>query len=312
MKRFDHPTPTVKTGESAVAANVAERLEAAIRDSKSANTIRAYRAAWRKWGEWSAAHGARAMPARPDAVALFLAERAEERMSVASLRLAVAAIAAAHDAAGHANPCADRVVKTAMKGLVRQAAQAGASQKQAAALTVEAVEAVRDALSAAMDRHSRPAVRDMAIVSLMACAGLRRSEAAALDWSQVDAQPDGSGRLTVTRSKTDQEGDGAVVAVTSAAMRDLERWAEMQGQGREGSVFGLSGRQVSRRVAAVAMAAGLGEGFSGHSGRVGMAITMLRNQAPGAAIMRQGRWNSSRMVARYGRNETAGEALRYL
>ncbi|MYA87080.1 MAG: tyrosine-type recombinase/integrase, partial [Boseongicola sp. SB0662_bin_57] len=154
--------------------------------------------------------------------------------------------------------------------------------------------------------------RDMAIVSLLACTGLRRSEAAALDWSQVDAQPDGSGRLTVTRSKTDQEGEGAVVAITSVAMRDLERWAELQGRDRQGSVFGLSGRQVSRRVAAVAKAAGLGEGFSGHSGRVGMAVTMLRNQAPSATIMRQGRWNSERMIGRYGRNETAGEALRYL
>ncbi|MXX89546.1 MAG: tyrosine-type recombinase/integrase [Boseongicola sp. SB0677_bin_26] len=311
MKRFDHLTPTVKTGENAVAANVSERLEAAIRDSKSANTVRAYRASWRKWEEWSAAHGARVMPARPEAVALFVAERAEEGKSVASLRLAVAAIAAAHDAAGHANPCADRVVKTAMQGLVRQAAQAGASQKQAAALTAEAVEAIRGALNGAADGNPKVA-RDIAIVSLLACTGLRRSEAAALDWSQVGTEADGSGRLTVTRSKTDQEGDGAVVAVSRLAMRDLERWAELQGRDRQGPVFGLSGRQVSRRVAACAKAAGLGDGFSGHSGRVGMAITMLRNQAASATIMRQGRWNSERMISRYGRNETAGEALRYL
>ncbi|MYG28490.1 MAG: tyrosine-type recombinase/integrase [Boseongicola sp. SB0677_bin_26] len=249
------------------------------------------------------------MPAQPDAVALFLAKRAEEGMSVPSLRLAVAAIAAAHDAAGHANPCADRVVKTAMKGLVRQAAQEGPTQRQAAALTVDAVASIRHALG---DCGTPVKARDMAIVSLLACTGLRRSEAAALDWSQVGTEADGSGRLTVTRSKTDQEGEGAVVAVTSAAMRDLERWAELQGQGRTGSVFGLSGRQVSRRVADCAKAAGLGDGFSGHSGRVGMAITMLRNQAPSAAIMRQGRWNSERMISRYGRNETAGEALRYL
>ncbi|MYA86859.1 MAG: tyrosine-type recombinase/integrase [Boseongicola sp. SB0662_bin_57] len=311
MTQPEHPAPQVKGGGTAFAveSNVAERLEAAIRDSKAPATVRAYRAAWRKWGEWSAAHGARAMPARPDAVALFLAKRAEEGMSVASLRMAVAAIAAAHDAVGHANPCADRVVKTAMKGLVRQAAQAGASQKQAAALTVEAVAAIRHALG---DCGTPVKARDMAIVSLMACTGLRRSEAAALDWSHMEGQPDGSGRLAIDRSKTDQEGEGAVVAITSVAMRDLERWAELQGRDRQGSVFGLSGRQVSRRVAAVAKAAGLGEGFSGHSGRVGMAVTMLRKQAPSATIMRQGRWNSERMIGRYGRNETAGEALRYL
>ena len=31
-----------------------------------------------------------------------------------------------------------------------------------------------------------------------------------------------------------------------------------------------------------------------------------------AAVMRQGRWQSVRMVASYTRNEAAGEALRYL
>ena len=56
----------------------------------------------------------------------------------------------------------------------------------------------------------------------------------------------------------------------------------------------------------------LGEGFSGHSRRVGMAQRMTRNGAPATAVMRQGRWSTSRMVARYTRNETAWEALRYL
>ena len=59
-------------------------------------------------------------------------------------------------------------------------------------------------------------------------------------------------------------------------------------------------------------AAGLGDGFSGHSGRVGMALRMTRNGAPAAALMRPGRWSSSGMIARYTRGERAAEALRYL
>jgi len=42
-----------------------------------------------------------------------------------------------------------------------------------------------------------------------------------------------------------------------------------------------------------------------------MAQRMTRNGAPAAAVMRQGRW-TTRMVARYTRNVTAAEALRYL
>ena len=49
-----------------------------------------------------------------------------------------------------------------------------------------------------------------------------------------------------------------------------------EGASAEDPVFGLSGRQVGRRGAAAARAAGLGEGFSGHSGRVGLAADLSR------------------------------------
>ena len=149
----------------------------------------------------------------------------------------------------------------------------------------------------------------MAIVSTIADAGLRRSEAAALVWADVEAQPDGSGRVTIRRSKIDLTADGAVVAITPAAMAALERLAGFAGRDPQAPVFGISDRQIARRVA---KAAGRGRGFSGHSGRVGMAQRMTRNQAPAAAVMRQGRWASTRIVARYTRNEAAAEALRYL
>ena len=65
-------------------------------------------------------------------------------------------------------------------------------------------------------------------------------------------------------------------------------------------------------VKAAAQAAGLGEGSSGHSGRVGLARRMARAGAPDSAIMRQGRWSSSTMVAKYTLGESAGDAARWL
>ena len=50
----------------------------------------------------------------------------------------------------------------------------------------------------------------------------------------------------------------------------------------------------------------MGEGFSGHSGRVGLARRMARAGAPDSAILRQGRWSSSAMVARYTRATPPG------
>ena len=147
-------------------------------------------------------------------------------------------------------------------------------------------------------------------MAVLSDAGLRRSEAAAFTWGDVQRWEDGSGRITVIRSKTDAEAQGAVVAVTPAAMQALSTIRPV-GVGDEVRVFGLSESQIARRVKAIARAAGLSdwEFFSGHSGRVGMA----QNGAPTHEVERQGRWKQGGgMVGRYTRNESAGSTLRYL
>ena len=63
-------------------------------------------------------------------------------------------------------------------------------------------------------------------------------------------------------------------------------------------LFGLrSGRAVSNRIAAMARAAGLGNGFSGHSPRVGMAQDLAANGASTTELMGAGRWTACRMPA---------------
>ena len=122
---------------------------------------------------------------------------------------------------------------------------------------------------------------DLALVVVLSDAGLRRSEAAALTWGDMQRWDDGSGRITVIRSKTDVEAAGAVVAITLAAMEALDA-IRPAGVGGEVKVFGLSESQIARRVKAVAKAAGLAdwEFFSGHSGRVGMARRMAQTARP--------------------------------
>jgi len=65
-------------------------------------------------------------------------------------------------------------------------------------------------------------------------------------------------------------------------------------------------------VGAVAEAAGLGPGFTGHSGRVGMAQAITAAGAPVAVVARQGRWSTERMVLHSTRAQAAGDALPYL
>ena len=295
---------------------VANALESVL----AGNTRRVYGAQWRLFTDWCDSVVLRSMPAEPLTVARYLAVRAGDGASIATLRLATSAIAKVHEWAGHESPGRDRGVREALKGWGRRLAR---PQRQAGALTADVLAVIR--LTApkprprgrgleTLEQAAQCARFDLALVAVLSDGGLRRSEAAALTWGDAQRWDDGSGRITVVRSKTDAEAQGAVVAITPAAMRALDA-IRPAGVGGGQKVFGLSESQIARRVKAVARAAGLAdwEFFSGHRGRVGMARRMAQNGAPTQEIERQGRWKQGGgMVGRYTRGETAGSALRYL
>ena len=106
------------------------------------------------------------------------------------------------------------------------------------------------------------------MVPIISDAGLRRSEAAALAWGDIQRWDDGSGPITVVRQDR-LKVQGAVVAVTSAAMEPPDAIRLIRTDNGE-KVFGLSESQIAQRVKVIARAAGLAdwELCSGHSGRV--------------------------------------------
>ena len=295
---------------------VAEALESVLSD----NTRRVYGAQWRIFTGWCDEVGLASLPAEPLTVARYLAARAGSGVSIATLRLATSAISKAHEWAKLESPCRDSGVRASLKGWGRRLSR---PQRQSGALTADVLAVIR--LTAVQPRRRGRGIEtpeqaaergkvDVALVAILSDAGLRRSEAAALTWGDVQRWDDGSGRITVVRSKTDAEAQGATVAITPAAMQSLDA-IQPAGAGGDVKVFGLSESQIARRVKAVAKAAGLAdwEFFSGHSGRVGMARRMAQNGAPTHEIERQGRWKQGGgMVGRYTRGESAGSALRYL
>ena len=76
------------------------------------------------------------------------------------------------------------------------------------------------------------------------------------------------------------------MAITSETLEALKRLWHDAGvmPDTDAPVFGLSMSQISRRVDGMAKAAGLGDGYSSHSGRVGLAIRMTRRGAPLQAV----------------------------
>ncbi|MDE0206390.1 MAG: tyrosine-type recombinase/integrase [Candidatus Tectomicrobia bacterium] len=205
----------------------------------------------------------------------------------------------------------DQLVADTLSGLARQTA----SPRQVSTLTMAALAAIYEtaclrrigrggALESA-ETALRQGLVDIALCWVLSDAGLRRSEAAALTWDDITRWDNGSGRLTARRSKTD--AGPRTVYLTPVAMAHLDAIRPEDADGSD-PVFGLSEASISRRVKAAAWAAG----YSGHSGRVGMARRIARAGAPTHEIMAQGRWKSAGMVADYTRAENAERAAKWL
>ena len=189
---------------------------------------------------------------------------------------------------------------------------AGSEQRQAKGITDDDLKAIMesaciprrwsDGRTESVEAAQFRGKKDIALISTMRDGLLRVSETAALTWEDIEEYEDGSGRLYIRRSKTDAEGEGAVAFLSAQTMDSLEAIRGMSTE--DNSVFGLMPNGISTRIKEAARAAGLGEGYSGHSPRVGMARDLARAGTELTRLMTAGRWRSPRMPALYTRNET--------
>ena len=307
--------PARTTAAPALRPEHVRRVIDAAEAAHSPATLRNYRAAWGRFHEWTDREGLDLLPADPGTVAAYLAERAET-LSVASVRMDASAIRHAHAEAGHANPCATTGVRRVLRGLTRTAARQGRTPSQVTPMSAADLAAIRataerrrvgpSGRSESRGRAFKRARVDVALIATMRDGMLRRSEAAALRWADVAFRADGSARVTVRRSKSDQEGEGAVLYIGKAAATALQVIRPRDAFTGARPIFGIrSGRSVSNRIRAAAKAARLDGNYSGHSPRVGMAVDLAAAGVGLPALQVAGRWASPAMPGRYAAAELA-------
>jgi site-specific recombinase XerD len=247
------------------------------RANRATNTYRAYRAAWRSFAAWCAEHQRAALPADPLTVADYLAHAAQHH-KVSTLGVHVAAIRAAHKAAGQPDPTADERVAATMRGIRRRHGQPPVQRDP---LTLNDLRAMLRTCG-----DDLAGLRDKALLLVGFAAALRRSELVALDVEHV--RLNGVLRITIARSKTDQEGQGITKTIPRLAdaelcpVRALRAWLDAAGI-RSGAIFRsinrwgkvgarLSAYDVARIVKRRAQAAGRDARLlAGHSLRAGFA-----------------------------------------
>ena len=271
-----------------------------IQASVSANTQRVYRHAVEKLEAW---RGERAMD---DAVlAEYITHLHAEGKAPATISQVVAAVK------WHAKHHGDQTVA----GLMTERTLAGVRRKgkgrgrgQVDGLDWQAVERI---CSCAESAKTLSGLRDSAMIRLMSDCLLRVGEVVAVNVDDIK-----KGVLTLQGSKTDQVGVGEVLFVGSPTLQAIERYRERGGI-EGGALFRRVrfhqhvGEErlsiVGARAAIKARAKACGvEGFiSGHSLRVGSAVSLAQAGASVVEMQVAGRWKSSQMPAHYARAELA-------
>jgi site-specific recombinase XerD len=282
---------TVPAGESLPlpAREVAAAADYA-RAEKAAATRRAYRSDFEIFHAWCAERYVSALPASPESVAAFLAHEAERQVRPSTIGRRVAAIRYAHKLAGLPVPTDDERVRATVRG-IRRSLGAAPSKKMPA--TAERVIGMAPLAGTRLS-----AVRDRALLLIGFAGAFRRSELVALNADDIEETADGL-RLTIRRSKTDQEGHGHVIAiprgVIACPVTALRAWLEAaaitEGPGFRPIATGgriqatrLTDRSVADIVKAHALRAGLDPKlFAGHSLRSGFLTSAA---ARGASIFK--------------------------
>lgn len=237
-------------------------------------TRRAYESDWKIFLAWCDTRGIEPLPASPAAVATFLASEAQAGVKPSTIGRRLAAIGYMHVNFGFLAPQqaeGAQAIRNVFSG-IKRTITVNKDRKRAAD---------GDMLGAIIGESPR-AVRDRALLAIGMAGAFRRSELVALQHDEVEMVPPGI-RITIAKSKTDQTGEGAPIAIPEGSRirpkQLLQAWIALAGFDK-GPVFRkltpqgrittkpMSDRGVALVVKAYAEAAGYDPAvFAGHSPR---------------------------------------------
>src|SRR5829696_3718065 len=179
------------------------------RAEKSPATRLAYRSDFRQFSVWCEGKAVLALPALPDTVSAYLAHSVSFGVKASTIARRLAAIGYAHKLAGYDSPTHAETVKATVRGIRRTI---GTAPSRKSPLTAERARA----MSAGMPERLI-GLRDRALVLLGFAGAFRRSELVALNVRDIEESDEGL-RIRISRSKTDQEGQGTTIAVVSGSV----------------------------------------------------------------------------------------------
>lgn len=225
-------------------------------------------------------------------LAAYLGSLLADNAAFLTIKRRVASVAKYHREAGLHSPTASNEIRELLAGASRVAK---APVKKAAATPAMIRAAICD---------SSFSLRDKALLAVGFVTGMRRSELVGIRWEDVVEDTRGGLVVTIRRSKTDQSGDGQVVAIPATGDAKtcpatlVRRWkAANKG---EALVFPISDRTVDNVVKRAATLSGYDpRDFGAHSLRAGMVTTAGNAGVSLGEIMGASRHKSAQVATGY-------------
>jgi len=300
----ERPTLARTNGTLATPEQLAQRYQRFLAAATSDNTRRTYRSAIRHFQAWGGV-----LPCDETTVIRYLLTFAEA-LNPRTLSLRLTALSQWHRYQGFPDPAATATVRKTLRGIERVH---GCPRQKAKALLLEDLDRIVAHLN---ETAGLAALRDSALIQVGYFGALRRNELVTLEVRYLHWEREGL-RITLPRSKTDQEGQGLDKAIPygdsiCCPAKALRCWLDAA-QIEQGPLFrrisrwGVVGEaalnvgSVNAILAARAKDAGLSHApeMSSHSLRRGLATSAHRAGADFLEIKRQGGWRHDGTVQGY-------------
>ena len=282
-----------------------------IKNSKSFNTNRAYKADYNNFVNFCKINGYEHLKPEIKTVSVYLTHLANNKYKFSSIRRKLVSLSLAFKLSGNYIDVKHPVIDENIKSIKRKL---GNFQRGKRPILLEDLNKIASVID--KNKSSLRKIRDKTIVLLGFSGGFRRSEIVSLDYEDIEFVNEGV-KVILKNSKTDQYGEGFLKGIpyfynqNICPVISLSKWLSLSGI-RKGSLFRkisksnkllenrLTDQTVALKIKEYTKLAGFSnENFSGHSLRAGFATVAASLGADERNIMNMTGHKSTNMVRRY-------------
>ena len=283
-----------------------------LKNSKSVNTVRAYKSDFNDFGLFCVQSGFKALPTEPKIVSLYLTYLSTKNIKLSTIKRRLVSIGVIHRMKGQYLDTKHPIIVENLMGIKRRK---GTIQKGKKPILINNLKKLIDVIDEEKIEDINK-LRDKSILLIGFAGGFRRNEIVSLDKEDLEFVFEGL-KITVKRSKTDQFGEGLTKGipyfekVAYCPVTILQKWINIS-KITKGPLFRkiskgsrlLENRLTDQTVALIIKKylnkSGIdSSNYSGHSLRSGFATSAAESGAEERSIMAMTGHKTTQMVRRY-------------